>query len=424
MKTMEELLAHAADEVDDKIAQVPARSAGTVAGSSRTSRLIKLVVFSTILISLGAVIALNLDREPPTEGFVTSEPTREADLFVWFPPDLDPIVAEAAVAEAATWQGVEFSSFWGQDRTLEEFSELFADQPELIAIVENDPSTLSTSVRVWLFPDADRDALAELARQTFPNAVRVGTRDGSAPDESLNTPSDDVTVTTIAAPAELEPAGVALQEEILADEKVTRHEFVRAVSLMAACMIDHGLTGVKWKVDAEGGDWGWSSEYASPTADGTEEAIEQLCYFSYVDPVTRGAWEPAQLPVPVSALFSELEESELQLLDLLSRLHQIEFGWENRRETFAATIDALSRLKDDVMAWADSFAEPRSLPGRFETAYGALVDESIDLPATAEVILVGLQAPDDGTQRKAAVNAFMQEVLDIINAIDAVRRSG
>jgi hypothetical protein len=198
---------------------------------------------------------------------------------------VESVDAELAVAEVATWEGVEYASFWGPERTLQDFSELFADQPSLIAIVEQDPSVLGSSVRVWLTSDADTDALVDLARLTFPDAFNVETRDER--NAGVTTLNGESAVTTIAIPTELEPAGVDLQDEILADGKVSRDEFVRAVARMAACMIENGLTGVTWSVDASQGDW--SGGYASPPGSAAEEeAIEHLCFYSYVDRVYQG----------------------------------------------------------------------------------------------------------------------------------------
>ena len=99
--------------------------------------------------------------------------------------------------------------------------------------------------------------------------------------------------TTMAVPGQLEQAGVDLQAELTADGYVSQEEFVRAVEGMAACMTNHGLTGVNWSVDDVGG--GWSMGYDSPTDDPAEQAIYALCYYSYIPDTVRG--EP---PIPSS----------------------------------------------------------------------------------------------------------------------------
>ncbi|MEE9206381.1 MAG: hypothetical protein V3U50_05300 [Acidimicrobiia bacterium] len=98
-----------------------------------------------------------------------------------------------------------------------------------------------------------------------------------------NSEDSGVVVTTIAVPSDLEQAGVDLQDAILADGDVSRVEFEQAVDAMAACMKGHGLTGVTWSVRDDGG---WSSGYNSSEGideQAAEDAIYNLCYYSYVD---------------------------------------------------------------------------------------------------------------------------------------------
>ena len=136
MKTIEEALSRAADEVRQKVAQVPARLPGNTPAHLRAVRLVQVGALITVVLSLAALLLI-LDPGSSPRGFVAPprEPEREADLFIWFPSDVESVDAELAVAEVATWEGVEYASFWGPDRTLQEFSEMVADQPELVAIV-------------------------------------------------------------------------------------------------------------------------------------------------------------------------------------------------------------------------------------------------------------------------------------------------
>jgi hypothetical protein len=86
--------------------------------------------------------------------------------------------------------------------------------------------------------------------------------------------------TTVAVPDELEQAGTDLQDEILADGEVTQEELEKAVAAMATCMESHGLTGVRWSIDADGE--GYSSGYTVTDDEAADAAIYNLCYYSYV----------------------------------------------------------------------------------------------------------------------------------------------
>jgi hypothetical protein len=98
--------------------------------------------------------------------------------------------------------------------------------------------------------------------------------------DSNGTGDSGAVTTTIAVPDELEKTGTDLQDEILADGKVTREEFAQAVAAMATCMQSHGLTDVRWSIDAD--EDGWSYGYAVTFGDAEDAEIENLCYYSYV----------------------------------------------------------------------------------------------------------------------------------------------
>jgi len=103
------------------------------------------------------------------------------------------------------------------------------------------------------------------------------------PGQSSSGATDTVVVTTMPIPSQLEPGGVELQDEILADGNVSREEFTRTIAGMAECMTAHGATGVTWSVD----DYeraSWSMGHDSPSAD-IHETTYPLCYYSYVDRV-------------------------------------------------------------------------------------------------------------------------------------------
>ncbi|HAX81657.1 MAG TPA: hypothetical protein DCY40_03690 [Actinobacteria bacterium] len=109
---------------------------------------------------------------------------------------------------------------------------------------------------------------------------------GESPSTTVSVDAtDEVVTTTMPVPSELEPAGVALQDEIVADGVVSREERERAVAAMAECMTSHGVTGVTWSVTwSDEGDWFQEMEWDSPTAD-AHLLTEALCYYSYLDRV-------------------------------------------------------------------------------------------------------------------------------------------
>ena len=91
---------------------------------------------------------------------------------------------------------------------------------------------------------------------------------------------DEAVTTTAAVPDQLEQAGIDLRNAILADGIVTREEFEQAVEAAAGCLEDHGLRDVRWNAY---GDLGWSHADDSSATAAAEEAVYNLCYYSYLD---------------------------------------------------------------------------------------------------------------------------------------------
>ena len=59
----------------------------------------------------------------------------------------------------------------------------------------------------------------------------------------------------------------------------------------------------------------------------------------------------------------------------------------------------------------------------FIVCSGDLVLQSGDLGPKVEDIILGLEAPDDGTLRRVAVSQFDAEMQEVLDAITAIRRS-
>jgi len=91
-------------------------------------------------------------------------------------------------------------------------------------------------------------------------------------------------VVTTAAPVpqqELDPAGLELQSEILADGKVTREEYEQAYQGWKTCMEERGLLSATFEIQPTGGA---ATEYGSPDPN-AGEAEDAACRASYVDRV-------------------------------------------------------------------------------------------------------------------------------------------
>jgi cell division transport system permease protein len=82
--------------------------------------------------------------------------------------------------EVISWDEVESVVYFTKAEALEEFRTLFADQPSLIEVVEEDPSTLPASLRIRPTEAADYDAISNRL------AVISGVRQVSSADAAID----------------------------------------------------------------------------------------------------------------------------------------------------------------------------------------------------------------------------------------------
>lgn len=153
----------------------------------------------------------------------------------------------------------------------------FSDSPRKV-LSSGGATIVAIRSAVWL----TRDGATWQKIHTF---VTPGTvRSATLVDDQIvilwrPTNSDSTTETTIALPpVEPDPAGAALQDEILADGVVTRGEFESAVEGMVECMEKRGVEVLDWNVDADG-SYGFST--SGETAD-----ADNFCWYSYLDRIT------------------------------------------------------------------------------------------------------------------------------------------
>jgi cell division transport system permease protein len=86
----------------------------------------------------------------------------------------------ALQAEVSTWDSVEDVVYFSKSEALEEFRGMFEDQPSLIEVVEEDPSTLPASIRIKPTEAADYSSIRNQL------AVVPGIREVSAADEAID----------------------------------------------------------------------------------------------------------------------------------------------------------------------------------------------------------------------------------------------
>jgi len=127
------------------------------------------------------------------------------------------------------------------------------------------------------------------------------------------------------------------------------------------------------------------------------------------------------LPTDVAAFLVTLDVYETQVAAFQADVAAVNGDWEDSLITFDEARGSFEEVRAAIATWEDQVAEAADVPSALAEAHVALVLEVEKLaPAVADIV-AGLEAPDDGTLRQQAVAAFDDQVLLVVDAIDALR---
>jgi len=116
---------------------------------NRASTCAALVPFYQELVR--AIVAAEGSRDPAVFGTEVADLARwrgAVRVIAWLDDALTDEEIEALQVEIGAWESVRDIVHLTKEQALAEFRELFAEQPELVAVVEQDPSVLPASLRV------------------------------------------------------------------------------------------------------------------------------------------------------------------------------------------------------------------------------------------------------------------------------------
>ena len=106
--------------------------------------------------------------------------------------------------------------------------------------------------------------------------------------------------------------------------------------------------------------------------------------------------------------------------DNLTQLTQVNDQWEAKDIEYPATKKGFAAVRDATLSLKDQVAAA-TVPETYQAAWADTVTAAEDLAAKAAAVITGLEAPDDGTLRREAVQAFT-DATDAFNVqLDAVR---
>jgi len=123
----------------------------------------------------------------------------------------------------------------------------------------------------------------------------------------------------------------------------------------------------------------------------------------------------------VAAFLVTLDIFTNQLEQFASQAENINASWDSREALFVDTRQAFDDLKVQLDQWENDVAQVDGVPPELTEAYVALVIEVSDLALKVEDIILGLEAPDDGTLRRAATAEYVVEAKEVADAIEAIR---
>ncbi len=126
-------------------------------------------------------------------------------------------------------------------------------------------------------------------------------------------------------------------------------------------------------------------------------------------------------PPNVAAFMVTLDVFENQLSQFAAEADRINAAWDSREVSFSETGEALEDLRLQLDEWENDVAQVDGVPTELAAGHVALVIEVSDLALKVEDIVLGLEAPDDGTLRHAATAEFAVEVREVADAITEIR---
>jgi len=126
------------------------------------------------------------------------------------------------------------------------------------------------------------------------------------------------------------------------------------------------------------------------------------------------------LPNDILAFLAEVDRFETLAADLLVELNNVNSQWEAKDIDIHDTEDAFIVLRDDAQKLADQVAAT-TVPDPYSPAWPDAITTSQDLVTQADAVIEGLLAPDDGTLRRAAVQAYNDATVAFSAQLDVVR---
>jgi hypothetical protein len=135
---------------------------------------------------------------------------------------------------------------------------------------------------------------------------------------------------------------------------------------------------------------------------------------------TQAPTTTSTLPTDILAFLAEVDRFEALAADLLVELNSVNSQWEEEEIDIHDAEQGFTVVRDDAQALADQVAAT-TVPDPYQPAWPDTITASQELVTQADAVIAGLLAPDDGTLRRAAVQAYDDATIAFSAQLDVVR---
>lgn len=136
---------------------------------------------------------------------------------------------------------------------------------------------------------------------------------------------------------------------------------------------------------------------------------------------TDGTSSTTTLPPEIASFMVTLDIFENQATAFRDEVAQINADWDNRAITFAEARTKFLEVQSELDDWENAVTEVSGVPPDLAEGHVNLILEVSDLSAKVGDIVLGLEAPDDGTLRRTAAAEFAVQMDEVLAAITAIR---
>ena len=128
------------------------------------------------------------------------------------------------------------------------------------------------------------------------------------------------------------------------------------------------------------------------------------------------------LPADVVQYNLDITAGGIEMATLQERMGELNSNWDARSASYADTLAGLRALDADINAWRtglNSIVAPAS-PPEYANFHSIMLAAADEIPARSADVLAGLQAPDSGEARRAALIQFNEAVTAYGNQVNTI----